>query len=312
MPDEEDDKTSIRPLDELLAEEETGSSQHPYLMVLAGKAVGRMFKVVSGEMLIGRAPECDIMLDDDGVSRKHARLICRPDGSVSILDLGSTNGTWVESQRIDLKSLRDGDRIQIGSASILKYGYQDTVEEQFHARLYESATQDGLTGVYNKRFFLDRLEQEFAWHRRHSSPLTLLFSDLDYFKNVNDTFGHQAGDFVLRELSQVVLQQIRVEDVFARYGGEEFACILRQTNASDATVLAERIRRAVERHRFAYVDPSQEGSDELVIPVTISSGVCELKAPMKDIEHFIEAADRYLYRAKEAGRNRVESSALDG
>ncbi|MDF1564161.1 MAG: GGDEF domain-containing protein [Deltaproteobacteria bacterium] len=276
-------------------------------MVLAGKAVGRMFKVVTGEMLIGRAPECDIMLDDDGVSRKHARLICRPDGSVSILDLGSTNGTWVKSQRVDLRSLQDGDRIQIGSTSILKYGYQDSVEEQFHAQLYESATQDGLTGVYNKRFFLDRLDQEFAWHRRHQAPLTLMLFDIDHFKKTNDTFGHAAGDFVLKQLALVVLAQVRTEDIFARYGGEEFACILRQTRSQEGFVLAERIRRAVEDHRFLFRSQIQE----VEIPTTISVGVCELKPTVKDIAAFIEATDRYLYRAKAAGRNRVESSAFD-
>lgn len=307
MADEDEDRTSIRPLNELLADEPQVGSQNPYLMVLAGKAVGRMFKVVTGEMLIGRAPECDIMLDDDGVSRKHARLICRPDGTVSILDLGSTNGTWVESQRVDLRSLKDGDRIQIGSTSILKYGYQDSVEEQFHAQLYESATQDGLTGIYNKRFFLDRLDQEFAWHRRHQAPLTLILFDIDFFKRTNDTFGHAAGDFVLKQLSLVVLAQVRTEDIFARYGGEEFACILRQTRAQEGTILSERIRRAVEDHRFIF----RSALSEVEVPTTVSIGVCELKPTVKDIDHFIEAADRYLYRAKEGGRNRVESSAFD-
>ncbi len=308
MPDEDDDdKTSIRPLSDLLNTPEVPGRPNPYLIVLSGKSVGRMFKLNPGEVLIGRSPDCDLMLDDDGVSRKHARLICRPDGTVSILDLGSTNGTWVEAERMDLHRLQDGNRIQIGSATILKYGYQDSVEEKFVSQLYESATQDGLTGIYNKRFFLDHLKQELAWHQRHGHPLTLILFDIDFFKRINDTYGHQAGDFVLKRLAKVCGGQVRTEDILARYGGEEFAVILRQTESKQATVLAERIRRAVEGARFDYSAENRVVS----IPVAISVGVAELDPTMIEPAALIEAADRYLYKAKEGGRNRVESSAFD-
>jgi len=105
----------------------------------------------------------------------------------------------------------------------------------------------------------------------------------------------------------VGLAQVRTEDIFARYGGEEFACILRQTRAQEGTILAERIRRAIEEHRFIF----ETAEAEVEIPVSVSIGVCELKPAVTDIEAFIQAADRYLYRAKEGGRNRVESSAND-
>jgi two-component system, cell cycle response regulator len=308
MSDEDSDKTSIKPLSELMASAQGESQESAYLIVLSGKAVGKMFKVAPGEMLIGRSAACDILLDDDGVSRKHARIICRPDGSVALLDLGSTNGTWVEGQKVDLRHLSDGDRIQIGSATILKYGYQDTVEEKFVSQLYESATQDGLTGVYNKRFFLDRLDQEFAWHRRHGQALSLILFDIDYFKHINDTFGHQPGDFVLKRLAKVALQQCRTEDIFARYGGEEFAVILRQTSSQEGTVLAERIRRTVEGTVFEY--SGDEG--RVKIPVTISLGVASLSSAMGEPANLIELADRYLYKSKQGGRNRVSSQAFDG
>lgn len=304
--DEDDDKTSVQPLRQLVTNDDE-SQQNPYLIVLSGKAVGKMFKVSPGEMLIGRAPSCDITLDDDGVSRKHARVLCKPNGAVMLLDLGSTNGTWVEGQQVDLKELSDGDRLQIGSATILKYGYHDSVEERFHSQLYESATQDGLTGIYNKRFFIDRLGQEFSWHRRHGAPLTLILFDIDHFKHINDTFGHQPGDFVLSRLAKVSGAQCRDEDVFARYGGEEFAVILRQTDSREGTILAERIRRAVESTRFEY---SKDGGS-MVIPVTISLGVASVSSAVLEPSALIEEADRYLYKAKEGGRNRVSSQAFD-
>ena len=306
MHDDDEDKTSIQPISELVAGE-TGDQQTPYLIVLSGNAVGKMFKVSMGEMLIGRAPSCDILLDDDGVSRKHARILCQPDGAVLLMDLGSTNGTWVEGEKVDLRQLIDGDRVQIGSATILKYGYQDSVEERFVSQLYESATQDGLTGTYNKRFFTDRLTQEFAWHRRHGQVLTLILFDIDHFKKINDTYGHQPGDFVLARLAQVAGAQCRVEDVFARYGGEEFAIILRQTTAQEGTILAERIRRAVEAAEFEWAR-----DDGMVrIPVTISLGVSSLTGEMLEPGSLIEDADRFLYKAKQGGRNRVASRVLE-
>src|SRR5690606_5981797 len=106
-------------------------------------------------------------------------------------------------------------------------------EQQFLAELYRSATRDGLTGVHNKRWFLDQLEQEVAWHRRHGEPLTLIMLDVDHFKRINDTYGHAAGDAVLVELAQLVGGAMRQEDTLARYGGEEFAVILRRTPATE-------------------------------------------------------------------------------
>ncbi|RMG11828.1 MAG: GGDEF domain-containing protein [Deltaproteobacteria bacterium] len=305
MDDDDDDKTSIQSVSALVSSEGSGR-QNPYLIVLSGTSVGRMFKIQAGEMLIGRSPDCDIMLDDDGVSRKHARLICTPDGKVKILDLGSTNGTWVEGSRVDFHGLQDGDRIQIGSATILKYGYQDSVEEQFVSQLYESATQDGLTGLHNKRYFLEALHKEFAWHRRHGAPLTLILFDIDFFKKINDTYGHHAGDRVLMQVAQTCKRQLRTEDLLARYGGEEFACILRQTTVEQATVVAERVRRAVESTVF---ESEHSDGSRLRIPVTISVGVAGLSPQLSDEAALIQRADHFLYEAKRGGRNRVESEA---
>ncbi len=305
MHQDDDDKTTVKPLAELVAD--AAESQTAYLIVLSGKAVGKMFRVKPGEMLIGRSSACDIFLEDDGVSRKHAQLVCGPEGAVVLRDMGSTNGTWVEGERVAAKELRDGDRLQIGSATILKYGYQDSVEEKFVSQLYESATQDGLTGIYNKRFFLDRLDQEFAWHQRHDYPLTLILFDIDHFKKVNDTYGHQPGDYVLARLARIAGIQCREEDILARYGGEEFAVILRQTTTREGTILAERIRRAVESTQFEY----EKDGEVMNMPITISLGVASLEGDMLESSHLVESADHYLYQSKEKGRNRVSSAELD-
>lgn len=274
-----------------------------YIVVQSGRSVGRMFRVASDRvMLIGRSPDAEILLDDEGVSRRHAQIEFRG-GAPYLVDLDSTNGTWVESDRVGSEGhkLRDGDRIRVGPATILKYGYQDTVEQQFLAQLYRSATRDGLTGVHNKRWFIDQLDQEFAWHRRHNEPLTLILLDVDHFKRVNDTFGHTTGDLVLRELASLLTRTLRQEDTLARYGGEEFAVILRRTPLREGARLAERLRRRIEDHAFRH------GQQRL--PVTISLGVATGPASgLSTPEALVEAADQQLYRAKRAGRNRVMPS----
>jgi diguanylate cyclase (GGDEF)-like protein len=300
-----DDKTVMQSIQDLMSQVRKDNA---YLIVISGKAVGKMFKLSGPELTIGRGADVEILLEDDGISRKHAKIIRLPDGTVRVMDLGSTNGTYFNGQRIDLQTLKDGDKIQIGSATILKFSYQDNLEEQFQKQLYESATKDGLTRVYNKKFFLDRLRHEFAYCLRHKVILSLCMFDIDWFKKVNDTYGHQAGDAVLVRLANIVSEQVRTEDIFCRYGGEEFSVILREIDEEKAFIFAERVRRAVEKAPFALRDNS--GQDH-TIQVTISMGMATLRdASYPTPEELIVAADKYLYRAKQGGRNRVVSKSL--
>ena len=153
----DEDDTQIRAVRDLVgpSAEERGKA---YIVVLSGRSVGRMYRVKPGTMTVGRDPLCDIHVDDEGVSRRHAAIETKDDSS-SVRDLASTNGTWVEGDRIREKPfvLHDGTRLRVGPVTILKYGVQDSVEQNFLSQLYQSATRDGLTGVYNKRFFLDQL-----------------------------------------------------------------------------------------------------------------------------------------------------------
>ncbi len=164
--------------------------------------------------------------------------------------------------------------------------------------MYESALRDGLTKAFNKRYFTDRLESEFTFSTRHMTPLTLVLFDIDHFKNVNDTFGHQAGDHVLTELSNMMAASLRAEDIFARYGGEEFAIVCRGSDSIQGQIVAERLRKAVETNHFM--------CEEKRIPVTISLGLATLPDPaIADSSELIRAADEALYKSKKTGRNRV-------
>jgi len=274
--------------------------ENAYLIVIAGTGVGKMFKLSGGEIKIGRHPSCEIILDDDGVSRQHSKLLRTRTGDLVVIDLKSTNGTYANGVRVQEHTLRDGDKIQIGKTTILKFSYQDDIEERYQKELYNSVVRDGLTGCYNKKFFSDRIQSEFSYSLRHGQPLSLIMIDIDHFKNVNDTYGHQAGDFVLKQLTEVVNRCIRGEDIFARYGGEEFALLLRDTNSERAFILADRIRRTVAAHRFVF--------KRTRIPITISLGIATLSdANIGDTEEMIRVADEFLYKAKRDGRDRVES-----
>jgi diguanylate cyclase (GGDEF)-like protein len=164
--------------------------------------------------------------------------------------------------------------------------------------MYDAALRDGLTKVFNKKHWLDRLTVEFAFARRHQTPLALVMIDIDHFKHVNDTFGHLAGDHVLGKLAATVQAALRTEDVFGRYGGEEFAVSCRDSDHVAAGIVAERIRAMVEQTSFAY-----EGR---AIPITVSLGIAGYPTiAANDPVELIAAADEALYEAKRSGRNRV-------
>jgi diguanylate cyclase (GGDEF)-like protein len=276
---------------------EGGKRDRAYLVVLAGASVGEMYKIEVETTVVGRGQKAQIRLLDDGISREHAQLVVRGN-KVVLEDLGSTNGTYCNGLKVDKKELVDGDKILVGSTTILKFTYHDNLDEIFQKQMYESALRDGLTKAFNKKYFTDRLESEFTFSTRHVTPLTLVLFDIDHFKKVNDTYGHQAGDYVLSELSMLMTNSLRAEDVFARYGGEEFGVICRGSDLAQGQIVAERLRRAVEGQTFSY--------DGKVIPVTISLGVAGLPDPtIKDTTELIGAADAALYRSKHGGRNRV-------
>ena len=278
--------------------------RNAYLTVLNGKLLGRTYRIGSGRLILGRAEDCDIVLDDEGVSRRHALFVVTPDRKVMVEDFGSTNGTLVEGELINVRELVGGERMKFGSHTVFKFEFRDAIEEDYATYLYESATQDRLTGVFNERYLREQLDLEFAWHHRHRLPLSLIFLDIDHFKSVNDAYGHLAGDEVLKQVAQRCHGASRSEDVFARYGGEEFACLLRQTDNRAAIALADRMRKAVHSAAFRITVRGHEHS----VRVSISAGVAQLVEGTMTAESLIAEADRHLYAAKNAGRNRVMST----
>jgi two-component system cell cycle response regulator len=258
--------------------------------------LGKRFLLDTSPMRIGRGAENHIVLDGDSVSRRHAHLEQRTIAWWAVDD-GSTNGTYVNDDQITREqSLVNGDRIKVGP-TIFKYLSGQDVEAQYHEEIYRMTIIDGLTQAHVKRYLLEALEKEIIRARRHTRDLSFVMFDIDHFKKINDVHGHLAGDFVLKELANIVQGRIRRDEVFARYGGEEFAIVLPETNLEGAKSLAEGLREKVAQSRFVFQSES--------IRVTISIGVSMLGEQDKTSLDLIRNADAKLYEAKRGGRNRV-------
>jgi len=240
-----DEVTLIAPF-ESTPKSEKKETRKAHLIVLSGTNVGQIFELNKPEVTIGREDNLTVQIMDAGISRRHATILHDKLGSYFLQDAGSRNGTFANGHRVEGKHLlQDGDKIQIGVLTILKFTYNDAPEAEYAHLMYEADLRDGLTGIFNRRYFEDRLKAEFSYALRHNSALALLILDLDLFKQVNDTYGHLSGDQVLQGFSKLVGKTCRTEDVLSRYGGEEFAIICRDTDSMEASVLGERIRHDV-------------------------------------------------------------------
>jgi two-component system cell cycle response regulator len=295
----EPEATIVTSLDSIYhAKERDLDIKKAYLIVIAGNAVGEMYMLRKDDVIIGRDSECDIQIRDVGISRRHSKIYKSKGGEIYIEDLGSTNGTYINGEQIVKKPLNDGDRVQLGRTTILKFSLSDSLEESFQKKMYESAVRDGLTRAYNRQYFDERLASEFSYAYRHFIPLSVIMLDIDFFKKVNDTYGHPVGDVVLRYLCATIMKSIRNEDMLSRYGGEEFTILARNTDAQAIITLSERIRIAVE----AQVIPVSAG----IIKITVSAGCATLEnRNYHRPEELVAAADEALYHAKKSGRNRV-------
>lgn len=161
---------------------------------------------------------------------------------------------------------------------------------------YMSVT-DALTGLYNRRHFEDNIEREFLRALRYKSDLSFAIIDVDFFKKVNDTYGHACGDYILKEVAYMILQTFRKTDMVFRYGGEEFTVILTETPLEKALIPLERLRKTIEEYPFIYAGNQ--------IHVTISIGACGLNEKIDTVHKLFETADKALYKSKENGRNQI-------
>jgi diguanylate cyclase (GGDEF)-like protein len=276
------------------------------LLELGGAQPGAVFSIPVPGALIGRNGNAQVTLSDVSVSWEHARLTLNGE-SAFVVDLSSRNGTFVNNEPVKQQQrLSDGDYLRLGRYTVLKFSMVDEFEENALRTLFELTLRDPLTRLYNRRYFDDRLLGEFAFAQRHRTVLGLLLIDIDHFKQINDTCGHQVGDIVLKLVTQSIQKMMRPEDVLARYGGEEFIVIVRATSLRNMEILGTRICQRIQALPL--------NLQEHNLNVTVSVGVSCMgpDAPCTSAEVLLTAADEALYRSKASGRNRTSVTHRPG
>lgn len=289
---------------------EPGRDRRPALVFLRGELLAVPIPLERDEVILGRALEADVRVNDARASRLHARINTeRRDGSSEtryrITDLGSTNGTLLNGRSITEAFLQEGDKLMIGE-HLLRFDMLDEIDREFQQQIHRLLVHDELTGLLTSKSFFSELRREAARAELESLPFCVLMMDIDHFKQVNDTYGHLAGSQTLEEIGVVIKRALRAGDVAARFGGEEFAAFLLDADYAQGLVAAERVRSAIERHTFP---ASRRGTGEVekTHQITISVGVASFPDDARDPIQLVELADSALYRAKRSGRNRVSA-----
>jgi diguanylate cyclase (GGDEF)-like protein len=271
--------------------------KYPYLVVMKGRDTGKHFEISRPESRIGRSSQMEVTIDDDLISRQHC-VILHSNGGFTLEDCRSKNGTFVDGRKADRATITPTSSIQLGR-TLLKIEYKDRAEVQFEEELFRNATTDALTKAPNRFYFMRRATEELSLARRGAFSVTIVMIDLDNFKEINDSLGHQAGDFVLRSVAEIITGVKREEDLLGRYGGDEFIVMLRgQGDREAAQIFCERVREKIEGASLAF-----DGSP-IHVTVSIGAGVRQGGAGM-DMDMLIADADRAMYAAKDDGRNRI-------
>lgn len=279
----------------------------PALVFLTGDLLAVPIPLEREEVILGRALEADVRVNDQKTSRKHARINAIPDKETGVTnyvltDLSSRHGTLLNGQKIRQETLQNGDKITIGE-HILRFEFLDEIDREFHRQIHRLLSHDDLTGLLSSRSFFSELRRESARAKAESRPFCVLMMDVDFFKNVNDTYGHLTGSKTLEEIGYTITQNLRSGDVAARFGGEEFAAFLLHAEIGQGLVAAERMRSEIEKQDFTVIRHGK--SSEEKHRVTISVGVASYPDDSTDVIELVEMADSALYRAKREGRNRI-------
>jgi diguanylate cyclase (GGDEF)-like protein len=276
------------------------SARNPACIVgIAGPLLGTRVELSEVPLLIGRSLEAGLTIPAANVSREHCKIQRR--GVLYVVsDLGSTNKTYVNDQSIAEYALRDGDLIRVGSC-VLKFFGVDSVEAPYQKQLLDLAVTDDLTGLSNRRQFLNHLSLEILEALRRELPLSLLIVDLDHFKNVNDSLGHEAGDRVLRAMGALITGALPPLAFAGRLGGEEFGIGLAELDSQAAHAFAEALRIHVEQ----LIVPWSSAPIRVTASIGGSSLAQHLTQGLATQSELLRVADGNLYRAKHEGRNCV-------
>jgi len=279
----------------------------PALVFLSGDLLAVPIPLEREVVLLGRALEADVRINDSRVSRQHALIntIYNPENETTeyvLTDLNARNGTLLNNQKIKREVLRHGDKITIGE-HIFRFEMLDEIDREYQRQIRRLLSHDDLTGLLSSRSFFSELRREAERAKLENRLFCVLMMDIDFFKAVNDTYGHLTGSRTLEEIGQCVMQNLRTGDAAARFGGEEFAAFLLDAELAQGLIAAERIRSGIENYKFSVIRHGKPADQ--THHITISIGVAVFPADSSDPIELIEHADSALYRAKREGRNRI-------
>jgi len=262
-----------------------------------GPDKGAVRNLTVGRTTLGRSERTDLPVAGKGISRVHAYLEIAEDGTVTLIDNGSTNGVFLQGVRVQTAEVKPGEVFALGPELKIRLESTDGGLHELIQDMYRNSKLDALTNLLNRRAFEERMEEESAVTKRHGLNSCLAIIDIDHFKAINDTYGHDAGDEVLRQLAVTLKDKVRTGDLVARWGGEEFVVYIRQSDLEGAKVLLDRLRISV-----ADLEIPIAGGPTLSI--TFSAGLVSLRN-YPDWKVALNKADEGLYLSKENGRNRV-------
>ena len=293
-----DDTIVTRPSDGLL-KKQCRSNISVSITAISGPRTGLSFQLEPDtDITLGRSPEADIQVVDTGISRTHIRM--RFDGSsVEVEDLNSANGTYVNGTKLTGKIvIRNGDQVSIGVSTVLKFSLNNQLDAEYKDYIEEQLSKDILTNAYNRTAFAHFLNSAYIAAKRDFSSLCLFMIDVDNFKTINDTYGHQVGDKILKHIADKLIQTVRSADIVCRYGGDEFAIVCPNIDSLSGLQLAEKVRNNIEAMKFSVGDKK--------IYTTLSIGVSNFPDnEIKCVSQFIAYADKAMYKAKRKGRNQI-------
>ncbi len=278
----------------------------PALIFLSGDLLAVPIPLERETVILGRAAAADVRLNDAKVSHRHASLqtIVNPETGTPeyvLTDLNSRSGTLVNNQKITREFLQPGDKITLGE-HLLRFELLDEIDREYQRQIHRLLSHDDLTGLLSSRSFFSELRREAKRAKLEKRKFCVLMMDVDYFKTVNDTYGHLTGSKNLEEIAFCINEKLRIGDAAARFGGEEFAAFLLDAKLAQGLIAGDRIRLEIENREFSIV---RRGKPPETHHITISIGVAAFPNDSRDPIELVEMADSALYYAKRQGRNRV-------
>ena len=282
--------------DDVCAELETSCLAFLTVIRGGGADLGRSVQI-DEVVRLGRDPDCELSLNDHGVSWHHARITAGDGETFLIEDSGSTNGTRVNGDEVRaVRVLEDGQKIFLGE-TVIRFSLADELEAGFQREVAQLVGTDPLTGLESKRRFDDALDHALAAAQASGTPVAVLMMDMDGIKPINDTHGHLFGAHCIQITGQLIGRLVGTDGHACRWGGDEFSAFIPGADKAAGMELAERVRAAVESAGME--------KDGVALSPTISIGVAAYPADAEAVLDLVAGADRALYRAKEAGRNRI-------